>query len=198
MMRRIRGILRQPNRSASRSLREVKVSHRIRLMGLVAALGLCTAGDVLACGEKFLVAGRGTRYQRPKNARAASVLIYANPSTGLAAALGKLPVESVLKHQGHRSTTVESLEKLSAILSAGRYDVVLAASSVVAAIRELLGGAPDAPVVVALCMKDCGKEAQPPGTRCVKAPAKERSLLEAIDKAVEERDRNARRAQNRG
>ena len=32
------------------------------------------AGGLLACGDKFLVAGRGTRYQRPKNARAASVL----------------------------------------------------------------------------------------------------------------------------
>ena len=36
--------------------------------------------------------------QRPKNARAASVLIYANPSSGLPAALKNVAVDSVLKH----------------------------------------------------------------------------------------------------
>src|SRR5437667_7290616 len=100
---------------------------RIGLVGLVAAVGLWTGADLFACGEKFLVAGRGTRYQRPKNARAASVLIYANPSSGLPTALKNVRVESVLKHEGHRSTTVETLEQLSTILAGGRFDVVLAA-----------------------------------------------------------------------
>jgi len=49
-----------------------------------------------ACGDKFLIAGRGTRFQRPKNARAASVLIYAGPSSGLPAVLKNVKVESVL------------------------------------------------------------------------------------------------------
>src|SRR5207245_7269 len=53
----------------------VPMNHRIRLAGLVVALALCPGADLLACGDKFLVAGRGTRYQRPKSARAASVLI---------------------------------------------------------------------------------------------------------------------------
>jgi hypothetical protein len=177
--------------------REVSVSRRIRLLGLVAALGLCMAADLLACGDKFLVASRGTRYQRPKNARAASVLIYANPSSGLPAALGKVPVESVLKREGHRSTVVETFEQLSAVLAGGRFDVVLAASGVVTAIKDLLGAAPDAPVVVALCVRAGGAETAGRGETnpCVKSPPKSRSLLEAIDKAVERRDRNARRAQ---
>lgn len=178
------------------------MDYRIRLVGLVAAVGLSTGADLLACGDKFLVAGRGTRYQRPKNARAASVLIYANPSSGLPAALGSVPVESVLKRQGHRSTTVETFEQLSAILAGGRFDVILAASSVVAAVEQVLGGGPDAPVVVAFCVKASGQEPQGAGkksTPCaVKAPPKERSLLEAIDKAVERHDQNARRAQARG
>lgn len=173
------------------------MKHRIRLAGLVAAVGLCTGADLLACGDKFLVAGRGTRYQRPKNARAASVVIYADPATGLPAALKSVPVESVLKRQGHRSTTVETPAQLSALLAGGRFDVILAASSVVAAVKELLGGGPDAPVVVALCVKASGQEAGK-STPCVKAPPKERSLLEAIDKAVLQHDKNARRTQARG
>jgi len=169
---------------------------RVRLAGLVAAVALSTGADLLACGDKFLVGGRGTRYQRPKNARAASVLLYANPSSGLPTALGKMPVESVLKQQGHRLTTAESLEQLSALLTGGRFDVILAASSVVTAIEGLLGGKPDAPAVVAFCIKGQPVEGDVPCS--VKAPPKEQSLLEAIDKAVERHDRSARNAPPRG
>ena len=174
------------------------MSHRIRLVALLSAVGLLTAADLLACGDKFLVAGRGTRYQRPKNARAASVLIYANPSSGLPTALGSVPVESVLKREGHRSTTVETLEQLSAILAGGRFDVILVARSVAAAVEDLLGGGPDAPVVVAFCVKASDPEPQQAGksTPCaLKVPPKERSLLEAIDKAVERHDQNSRKPQ---
>ena len=75
------------------------------------------------------MAGRGTRYQRPKNARAANVLIYANPASGLPAALRACRSTPLLKREGHRSTTVETLDQLSAILAGGRFDVVLAAST---------------------------------------------------------------------
>ena len=148
------------------------MKYHIRFVVLVAAVGVWMGGDLLACGDKFLVAGRGTRYQRPKNARAASVLIYANPSSGLPAALKKVKVESVLKHEGHRSTTVETLDQLSTILAGGRFDVVVAASSVAADVEKLLGGDPDRAIVVAL-----------------DAAPKEGALLKAIDKAVEQHDK---------
>jgi hypothetical protein len=174
------------------------MSDRIRLAGLVAAVSLCMGADGLACGDKFLVAGRGTRYQRPKNARAANVLIYANPSSGLPAALQSVPVDTLLKREGHRSTTVETLDQLAAILAGGRFDVVLAANTVVSAVEKLLGGAADAPVLVAFCIKPTGPQpvvADATAPCTVKAPPKERSLLEAIDKAVLKHDKNAKKAQ---
>ena len=170
---------------------------RIGSIAVVTLLGLLMGGDLLACGEKFLVSGRGTRYQRPKNFRAASILIYANPSSGLEAALQKLPVESVLKREGHRSTTVATPDQLAALLASGRFDVILAASGDAPAVERLLGGRPDAPVVLAFCVK--GQE-QPvaEGAACaLKAPPKERHLLDAIDKAVERHDQSLRRAEIR-
>ena len=152
----------------------------IRVVGLVAAVALFMGGDLLACGDKFLMAGRGTRYQRPKTARAASILIYAEPSSGLPAGVQDPKVQSALKHEGHRSTTVSTFEQLTAILQGGRFDVVLAASGVAASVEKLLAGAPDAAVVVAL-----------------DSPPKGGALLRAIDKAVEKRDRNARKSQPR-
>lgn len=176
------------------------MKRRIGLVALVAVVGLWTGPDLLACGDKFLVVGRGTRYERPKNARAASILIYANPSGGLQAALKSLPVESVLKHEGHRSATVETPEQLSAILAGGRFDVVLTSSADAAAVERLLGGGSDAPVVLTVCDKASGqkpKEAANSASCAVKSPAREGSLLEAIDKAVERHDKNVRKAQTR-
>ncbi len=172
----------------------------IRLVALVAAIGLFAGADLSACGDKFLVAGRGTRYQRPKNARAASILIYANPASGLPAVLKSVSLESWLKSEGHRSTTVETPEQLSAILEGGRFDVVLAASGDASAVEKRLGGAPDAAVLVAFCVKPGVQEsaaAAKSPTCTLEAPPKERKFLEAIDMAVERRDQNARKAQAR-
>lgn len=147
---------------------------RIHVATIVAVVGLFMGGDLLACGDKFLSSGRGTRYQRPKTARAASILIYAHPA-------GVLPsddrMQAALKQGGHRATTVQTLEQLSAILQGGRFDVVLAGSTTAPAVQQLLGNRRDSAVVLAL-----------------DASSKERSLLRAIDKAVEQRDRNVKKA----
>jgi hypothetical protein len=172
------------------------MSRSIRLAGIVAALCVFTGADLLACGDKFLVAGRGTRYQRPKTARAANVLIYDNAASGLPAALEKVPVDTLLKREGHSATRVETLDQLAAMVAGGRFDVVLVANTVASAVQKLIEGASDAPVMVAFCIKP-GTEAakaEPQAPCSVKAPPKERSLLEAIDQAVLTHDRNARKA----
>jgi hypothetical protein len=151
----------------------------VRFALLLTIIGMWTGGDLVACGEKFLVLGRGTRFQRPKNARAASVLIYANPASGLPATLKNVNVDSVLKYEGHRSTTVDTFDQLSAILAGGRFDVVVVARSVAGQVEKLLGEMPDRAVLVTL-----------------DAPPKDGSLLKAIDNAVEQRDK-ARKAASR-
>jgi hypothetical protein len=174
------------------------MSRRIRLLCVASALTLVTGSDLLACGDKFLVAGRGTRYQRPKNARAANVLIYANPASGLPDTLKSVPVDKLLKREGHQATKVETLDQLGAMLTGGRFDVILVANTVLAAVEKLVAGAEDAPELVAFCVKP-GASAEPGSNDCaVKAPPKERSLLEAIDKAVLKHDKSARKASARG
>lgn len=148
------------------------MKRRILMVGAVAVVGVLMSGDLLACGDKFLMSTRGTRYQRPKNFRAASVLIYADPSAGLS----RSKIESILKSEGHRSTAVQSFEQLSAILAGGRFDVVLAAGATAGSVERLVAGAPDGAIVVALDTKP-----------------KEGSILKAIDKAVEKRDQNLKK-----
>ena len=146
----------------------VAMKRRIRWASLIAIVFVLAVGDLLACGDKFLVAGRGTRYQRPKDVRAASILIYATPSSER--------VQAMLERQGHHAVTVKTFDQLSATLSANHFDVILAASDAAAKIQQLFVGVPDAAVVVAF-------ETVPrPGM-----------LLNAIDKAVEQHDQDLRR-----
>ena len=145
---------------------------------LVVVLAFAIPGELLACGDKFLIAGRGTRYQRPKTARAASVLIYADPSSAVAATLKKAKVESLLKLEGHRATMVQSLEELSAIVSSGRYDVILTANSDSANVQRLVAS-PGAATVLG-----------------VDDLVKNRSLLQAIDNAVSQRDQNLKKSRS--
>ena len=154
---------------------------RRRTVGLVVVVMLSVgAADMLACGDKFLIAGRGTRYQRPKNARAASLLIYTDPASAVAAALKKAKVESLLKLEGHRATKVRTLQELSTIVAGGRYDVILTASSDAANVQRMIDASPDAATVIA-----------------VDDLVKNRSLLNAIDTAVLQRDHNLKRTATR-
>ena len=76
-----------------------------RMVGvLLVVLSVGVPVDMFACGDKFLVAGRGNPLQRSKNVRAASVLIYVRPSSAMAAAIKKAKTESLLKGESHRTT----------------------------------------------------------------------------------------------
>jgi DNA-binding NarL/FixJ family response regulator len=149
---------------------------RRRLGALVVILAVGMTGDLFACGDKFLVGGRGTRYQRPKNARAASVLIYADPASAVAASLKKAKVESLLKLEGHKATKVQTLDELSNVMTSGRYDVILTANSDSANVQRMLATGPDAAIVVG-----------------VDDLVKNKTLLQAIDKAVVQRDQNLKK-----
>jgi hypothetical protein len=153
----------------------------LRTLGVLAMIMLSAGlADMLACGDKFLIAGRGTRYQRPKNARAASVLIYTDPASAAAAALRKAKVEALLKLEGHRATRVQTLQELSTIVASGRFDVILTASSDAANVQRLVETSPEAAAVIG-----------------VDDLVKNRSLLEAIDKAVLQRDHNLKKTATR-
>ena len=148
------------------------MSARIRLASLLAIVVMLAGADLLACGDKFLVGSRGTRYQRPKNARAASIVVYADPSS---ATRSPARVQSMLKSQGHRITIATTLEQLSAILKAGTFDVVVVASDAALKVRQVLSD-PAAAAVVAF-----------------DTTAKRATLLHAIDTAVQQRDLSRRK-----
>ena len=146
-----------------------------RTIGVLIVLLTFAGPDLLACGDKFLFAARFTRYQRPRNARSASVLIY-NPASTMAGKSTGVDIESVVRRGGHRPSKVKTLQELSQRLLNGHYDVVLASNSDSATVQGLLPSSPDAAIVMP-----------------IDDLVKNYSLLAEIDRRVVQRDKDLKK-----
>jgi len=144
-------------------------------------------GPLLACGEKFLMRSRGTRFQRAPLARiSASILIYANPALNLTRALAGVSVDATLRKAGYRPTTVTSQKEFQSALARGGWDLVLldVGDSDAAIARSPV---PNAPVVLPVMFNASKADlaaAKKQHPHVVKGPLKGQSLVEAIDDAL--------------
>ena len=156
-------------------------------LGFVSA-ALLIQGEAVACGDKFLVIGRGLRSQRALGAmRHASILMYLDPSTDLPAAMKDSGLESNLKLAGHKLRSVNSRADLSAQISQGRYDVVLAGISDMTSLEPEVHAASSKPVLLPIIYNPTGEElkAAERQFRCVmKSPSKKQHYLAVIDDAL--------------
>ena len=98
---------------------------RIGALRFLVLAGLCAGTPLLACGDKFLVAGRGARFQRG-GSHAVSVLIYAPPSSALQGGAGVTSIDRVLARAGYHPAVAASPEELSKALKESTPQVVLA------------------------------------------------------------------------
>src|SRR6266496_2308881 len=94
---------------------------------LFAVILLGPPGNLTACGDKFLVVGRGTRFQRgARTTHPASVLIYAPSDCVPPRSACDAKFQSVLKQAGYPSATAASAQELAGLLKKGGYEVVVA------------------------------------------------------------------------
>ena len=143
------------------------------------------SGDLLACGDKFLVASRGTRYQRAGQARRASILVYEHAKSTLPKAFERVS-EDVTKKAGYRVTSVANANELEQALRQGGWDVILADLADSPAVRDRIRstGAPGAPLLVPVAYGVTGTEiaqAKREYQRILKGPIKTYAFLEAMD-----------------
>lgn len=97
-----------------------------------------------ACGDKFLLVGRGARYQRGYVAlHPGSVLLYAN--SALTSGRG---LRAALKLAGHHVTVANNRGELDAALRTGKYDILLADSTESAVLARDVNDLHVKPVVV--------------------------------------------------
>ena len=162
---------------------------------LVAAFVLLVGGigmtePLLACGEKFLMRNRGTRFQRATPARTpASILVYANPALNLPKALANVSVDATLRKAGYRPTTVTSPEEFQAAMGRGGWDLVLVdVADTIFVPRQ--GPNPNSPIVLPVTFNATRSElaaTKKQHQRVLNTPIKNQSFLDAVDDALAER-----------
>lgn len=163
------------------------MKNRLFMMGLLTLVGVGTPGDLLACGDKFLMVSRGTRHQRAAVARRpAAILVALSPT-----ALGNVPVDATLSKAGYRPTRVSGADELDRALRQGGWDLVLVDLADGAAIRGRLHGE-GGPIVLPVADNATSAslaQAKKEYSHLVKSPIKGRALLEAVDDALARNDR---------
>ena len=161
---------------------------KMLVVGLLVLTGIGPATDLLACGDKFLVGSRGTRFQRARIAgRQAAILVYVNPSSELGKALAKAPVEENLKKIGYRAAAVTNAADLERAIAQGGWDLVIADLSDSPAISGRLPQGGTAPLVMPIAFnpaKTVLAQAKKDYPRVVKAPIKDQAFLDALDDTI--------------
>ena len=141
------------------------------------------AGDVQACGDKFLVIGRGARrVQRARNP--ASILLAWHGDAESAAAAREMKLEAALKQAGHSVETLPSSTPLSEWLATRRYDFIVTGLEAAPAVARVVTAAAPAPVVVPLAVNAEAAARSVVDKQyglVIHAPTKRLSYLSAID-----------------
>ena len=175
---------------------------KIRLVLTLAFAGIAGLGSdaALACGDKFLLVGRGVTFQRAYAAiHRASILIVLPPKSVKAAAVRDSSLLTALKMAGHRVDVAQAPVNLVEALDRSRRDIVIAEQDDVAGIRLVVAGsaARARPSIVSVVEKS-GPAAVPataPSSNefTLKAPQSLPQILNMLDDIMKARIEAARR-----
>jgi hypothetical protein len=92
----------------------------------LASVLLQPSNTALACGDKFVLVGRGVEFHRAYAAvYPASIVIYAKPQGRAARAISDPQLQKDLKLSGHRVLLVENDGQLARALESDRPDLIL-------------------------------------------------------------------------
>jgi len=153
-----------------------------------AVVWLVVTPAVLGCGDKFVVLGRGVRFQAVHlSEHPASILIYMGPTSKIPAADREFQLQTMLKLAGHKPAAVTDSNDLEKALRSGQYDLVLVDLSDVGMLERETKGTTSKPEILPVVYNPSGKELADAEKRyscVVKASKKSHDLLAVIDEAM--------------
>ena len=171
-----------------------------RILVAVTLAGCLTGAEAYACGDKFLVIGRGVRAQRAKGAvHRASIVMYLDPRTELPAAIKESQLETNLKLAGHTIRSLDSRGDLDAAVANGHYDVVLVGLPDMIALEPQVRRAASRPILLPILYDPTPEElaAAERQYRCVmRSPSKKQHFLAVIEEAMVLRSRAIKKDRN--
>jgi len=167
------------------------------LLGLAllgTALAVATGGDALACGDKLVVVGRGLHAKGVKAPQRASILLFAEPKSSVAAALEDGTLRKDLERAGHRLRSATSKEELEAALGSGTYDLLLADLKAASFAESEARGSSSKPTFLPTLFNPTPSElaAVSQQYRCVvRSPGEQKDSIAVINEALAERAKQA-------
>jgi hypothetical protein len=114
---------------------------------LTIAVAVTALSPVLeACGDKFLLVGRGARFQRVyASVYPGKVLIYARPSTDPKAMIRDPQLHKALRQAGHAVSVIEDWTLLEQAMKTVPVDLVLVDVGEAERLQKLMVAAPGSP-----------------------------------------------------
>jgi hypothetical protein len=120
---------------------------------VVLAVGALGSQVLSACGDKFVLLGRGVRFQRAYAAiHPAAILLVIPPKSVKNAAVRDSRLQSALKMAGHQVDVVPAAS-LTEALARARYDIILAERADAVGIADLAPAAPRKAAVLGILEK---------------------------------------------
>jgi hypothetical protein len=146
---------------------------------------------VQACGDKFLLVGRGARFHLAYAAiHPASIVVYAQPQRHAAKAIRDSRLQTDLKLAGHRVFIVEDEAALAHALESDRVDLVLTDAADADRTANQAAASPSNPAVLPVMYQPTAAEAKAIEAhyRCrLKSSDRAARYLIAIDDAMKTR-----------
>jgi hypothetical protein len=165
----------------------------VRSSGLIVSLALVAivqaADGVQACGDKFLLVGRGVKFRQAYAAiYPALIVIYAQPRTAKSMLDPRL--QAGLKSAGHRLTIAEDERALAHALESDAVDLVLTDVAIADRVAKQADAAPTQPIVMPVMFQPSKEEAKAIEARCnchLTSGDRPDRYLSAIDDAMKAR-----------
>ena len=160
----------------------------VRLLITVLVCCWCVGGELVACGEKFLIPGRGTRFQRtPAERKTSGLLVLSSPASELTQTLGKLKIDASLRKAGYAPTVLTNVADLDATIPLRKWDVLVVDLTEIGAVKSRLLRSNPSLVVLPVGQKLTGlqfSQARAEFPVVLKGPTRAQDFLDAIDDAL--------------
>lgn len=144
-----------------------------------------------ACGDKFLMVGRGAKFQRAyASVYPGKVLIYARPSTDAKAAIRDPQLHRALRQAGHAVSVIEDWALLEQALKSLPVDVVLVDVAEATRLQSAMSSSPTRPEALYVAFP----AAVPPSNVICRLKSSDRPLryLDEVENTMKARARRAK------
>jgi hypothetical protein len=166
---------------------------RTASLAVVLVLSVAVIDPVLhACGDKFLMVGRGAKFQRAyASVHPGKLLIYARPSTNAKAAIRDPQLHKALRQAGHAVSVIEDWPLLEQAVRTVPVDVILVDVAEASKVPAIVASSRTRPDVLYVAFPD---EPKAPGETVCRLKSTDRPLryLDEVENVMNARARRGR------